>query len=179
MLLSSQPDLLIQVADAKNLRRTLLITAQLVEFGIPMVLVLNLMDEARNRNIEIDAAGLGALFGIPVISTVATDGEGFAAAESGHRAGDWAGEAADRIRLASSREWSWRVIRSVPGFRLGDGLPRHRHWSGCRRGSPAFASRSSTVSSSPMRYGPDRRRAALVALRAISHRLEEQRNSFP
>lgn len=76
MLLSAQPDLIIQVADAKNLRRTLLITSQLVEFGLPMVLVLNLMDEARNRNIEIDAAGLSELFGIPVVPTVATDGEG-------------------------------------------------------------------------------------------------------
>lgn len=76
MLIDCQPDLLIQVADAKNLRRTLLITSQLVEFGLPMVLVLNLMDEARNRNIEIDVAGLSELFGIPVIPTVATDGEG-------------------------------------------------------------------------------------------------------
>lgn len=76
MLLSSRPDLLIQVADAKNLRRTLLITSQLVELGTPMVLVLNLMDEARNRNIEIDIAGLSAMFGVPVIPTVATEGEG-------------------------------------------------------------------------------------------------------
>lgn len=76
MLINSQPDLIIQVADAKNLRRTLLITSQLVEFGLPMVLVLNLMDEARSRNIEIDAAGLSELFGIPVVQTVATDGEG-------------------------------------------------------------------------------------------------------
>ena len=76
MLLQGKPDLLIQVADAKNLRRTLLITSQLVEFGIPMMLVLNLMDEARSRNIEIDAAGLSELFGIPVVQTVATDGEG-------------------------------------------------------------------------------------------------------
>ena len=76
MLISSQPDLLIQVADAKNLRRTLLITSQLVELGIPMVLVLNLMDEARHRNIEIDVAGLSGMFGIPVIPTVATEGEG-------------------------------------------------------------------------------------------------------
>ncbi|HMV84236.1 MAG TPA: ferrous iron transporter B [Blastocatellia bacterium] len=76
MLLNSQPHLIIQVADAKNLRRTLLITSQLAEFGVPMVLVLNLMDEARSRNIEIDVAGLSELFGIPVIPTVATDGEG-------------------------------------------------------------------------------------------------------
>ncbi len=39
----------VQVADAKNLRRTLLLTSQLVEFGIPTVLVMNMMDEAEER----------------------------------------------------------------------------------------------------------------------------------
>jgi ferrous iron transport protein B len=76
LLISSSPDLIVQVADAKNLRRTLLITSQLAEFGVPMLLVLNLMDEARSRSIEIDTSGLSELFGIPIIETVATDGEG-------------------------------------------------------------------------------------------------------
>ncbi len=76
MLITGQPDLIVQVADAKNLRRTLLVTSQLAECGIPMILALNLMDEARSKHIEIDAAGLSELFGIPVIETVAIDGEG-------------------------------------------------------------------------------------------------------
>lgn len=76
LIISQPPDLIVQVADAKNLRRTLLITSQLAEFGIPMLLVLNLVDEARNRNIVIDAQGISELFGIPVIQTVAIDGEG-------------------------------------------------------------------------------------------------------
>ena len=76
LLISAQPDLIVQVADAKNLRRTLLITSQLVEFQKPMILVLNLMDEARDRNLEIDAKGISELYGIPVIETVAIDGEG-------------------------------------------------------------------------------------------------------
>ena len=76
MLINGKPDLIVQVADAKNLRRTLLVTSQLAEFGLPMILVLNLMDEARSKHIEIDAAGLSELFGIPVVETVAIDGEG-------------------------------------------------------------------------------------------------------
>jgi len=76
ILLEARPDLIVQVADAKNLRRTLLLTAQLAEFGAPLLLVLNMMDEARSRHIEIDAAGLSELFGIPVVPTVATEGEG-------------------------------------------------------------------------------------------------------
>lgn len=76
MLLESEPDVIVQVADAKNLRRTLLITSQLAEMKIPMVLVLNMMDEARHRGIEIDAKAIGELFDIPVVTAVAIEGEG-------------------------------------------------------------------------------------------------------
>jgi len=76
VLLQEKPDLIVQVADAKNLRRTLLITSQLVEFRIPMILVLNMMDEAQDRGIEIDGPGLAKLFGIPVVETVAIYSQG-------------------------------------------------------------------------------------------------------
>jgi len=71
ILLREKPDVIVQVADAKNLRRTLLITSQLVEFGIPLVLVLNMIDEAEERGIEIDSEGLSRLFSVPVVETVA------------------------------------------------------------------------------------------------------------
>ena len=76
ILLREKPDVIVQVADAKNLRRTLLITSQLVEFGIPMVLVLNMIDEAEDRGIEIDSQGLSNLFSIPVVETIAIYGKG-------------------------------------------------------------------------------------------------------
>jgi len=71
ILLREKPDIIVQVADAKNLRRTMLITSQLAEFGIPMVLVLNMLDEAEDRGIFIDSEGVSTLFGIPVVETVA------------------------------------------------------------------------------------------------------------
>ena len=71
ILLREKPDVIVQVADAKNLRRTLLVTSQLAEFNIPMVLVLNMIDEAEERGIEIDSAGLSRLFAIPVVETIA------------------------------------------------------------------------------------------------------------
>lgn len=76
VLLLEKPDLIIQVADAKNLRRTLLITSQLVEFRIPMILVLNMMDEVQDRGLEIDSAGLAMLLNIPVVETVAIYSQG-------------------------------------------------------------------------------------------------------
>jgi len=71
VLLEERPDLIIQVADAKNLRRTLLLTSQLVEFGIPMVLVMNMMDEAHERGVEINTRGLSEFLAIAVVETVA------------------------------------------------------------------------------------------------------------
>ena len=73
-----EADLVIQVADARNLRRGLMLTSQLSAIGRSMVLVLNMIDEARVHGIAIDAAGLSARLGIPVIETVATEGRGIA-----------------------------------------------------------------------------------------------------
>ncbi len=79
ILLDEQPDLIAQVADGKNLRKSLLLTMQLAEFGRPMVLDINMMDEARQRGIRIDTERLSSLLGIPVTETVATEGEGVGA----------------------------------------------------------------------------------------------------
>ncbi|HHT9117208.1 MAG TPA: FeoB small GTPase domain-containing protein [Candidatus Hypogeohydataceae bacterium YC38] len=66
----------IQVADAKNLRRALLITTQLAEMGLPMVLDLNMWDESMERGIHVDTEGLERILGIPVVKTVATEKRG-------------------------------------------------------------------------------------------------------
>ena len=76
ILLAERPDIVLVVADAKNLRRTLFLLIQIVELGLPTVLDLNMADESRKRGIEVDLAALGELFGIPVVETVATEGHG-------------------------------------------------------------------------------------------------------
>jgi ferrous iron transport protein B len=63
---------LVQVADAKNLRRALLLTTQLAELKRPMVLVLNMMDELDKVGGHIDVRKLSELIGIPVVPTIAT-----------------------------------------------------------------------------------------------------------
>ncbi len=66
----------IQVADAKNLRRALLITLELAEMGLNQILVLNMEDEARDLGIQIDVQKLSEVLGIPVVTTVATRKKG-------------------------------------------------------------------------------------------------------
>jgi ferrous iron transport protein B len=70
---------ILQVGDAKNLRRTLLFTVQLAEMGLPLVLALNMMDEAHARGLSIDLQQLAQRLGTPVIPTTAVRGEGLPA----------------------------------------------------------------------------------------------------
>lgn len=72
ILLTSHPATVVQVVDTKNVQRGLLIAVELAEAGIPFVLTLNMADEAENRGIFVDAAHLSTIFGVPVVSTVAT-----------------------------------------------------------------------------------------------------------
>ncbi len=76
ILLKEPPDIVLFVADAKNVRRTLLLLSQFVELRLPTVLQLNMVDESRKRGIDVDAKALSNLFGIPVVETVATEGHG-------------------------------------------------------------------------------------------------------
>lgn len=78
MLTGSEAELVIQVGDARNLRRVLMLTSQLADLGLPMILVLNMLDEARSRGVSIDAAALAEELGIPVIEAVAPEGRGLA-----------------------------------------------------------------------------------------------------
>jgi ferrous iron transport protein B len=76
LLAGDGAELIVQIADARNLRRALLLTSQLAAFGRPMVLVLNMTDEAHTRGVSVDAEALGAFLGIPVIEAVAPEGRG-------------------------------------------------------------------------------------------------------
>src|SRR5512139_1305572 len=76
MLLEECPEVVIQVADAKNIERMLHLTLQLIEAELPVVLDLNLMDEAEGVGMKIDLKELERELGIPVFATVATEGTG-------------------------------------------------------------------------------------------------------
>ena len=69
-------DLVINVVDATNLERNLNLTLQLLKKDIPMILALNLWDEAKHIGIAIDEKKLENLLGVPVVPTVAVTGEG-------------------------------------------------------------------------------------------------------
>ncbi|MGQ9695772.1 MAG: ferrous iron transport protein B [Thermodesulfobacteriota bacterium] len=75
-LLSGEVDVIINVVDASLLCRSLELTLQLLELEVPMVLCLNMMDEAQRKGIQIGFKKLAELLGIPVIPTIAVKGKG-------------------------------------------------------------------------------------------------------
>ncbi|MBW2000399.1 MAG: ferrous iron transport protein B [Deltaproteobacteria bacterium] len=76
ILLEERPDVVVQVIDAKNLERMLHLTLQLMEADLPVLLDLNLMDEAEESGISIDPDMLRRELGIPVVATVAIENKG-------------------------------------------------------------------------------------------------------
>ena len=76
ILLAGEADVVLHVVDAKNLKRMLSLTLQLVEAGLPVVLVLNMIDEAERLGIRIDTALLEKKLGIPVVAISALFGKG-------------------------------------------------------------------------------------------------------
>jgi ferrous iron transport protein B len=69
-------DLVINVIDATNLERNLNLTLQLLERQTPVIVALNMWDDTKHRGINIDAAKLEELLGVPVVPTVGVTGQG-------------------------------------------------------------------------------------------------------
>jgi ferrous iron transport protein B len=76
ILLKEPESCLIQVIDAKNIRRGLLISVQLLEMGLPFIVLLNMWDEAKSRGIDINVQALSEILDAPVLKTVATRRKG-------------------------------------------------------------------------------------------------------
>ena len=66
----NKPDIVVNIIDAANISRNLFLTVQLMEHGIPLIINLNMMDEAQRHGIKIDMKKLEAAFGMPVTNTV-------------------------------------------------------------------------------------------------------------
>lgn len=70
------PDLVLLVGDVTQLQRSLYLAVQAAELGVPMLLALNMADEAETLGIDIDVAGLSDALGIPVVAVSARTGAG-------------------------------------------------------------------------------------------------------
>ena len=75
-ILEKRPDVVVNVVDSSNLERNLFLTAQFLDFDIPMVMALNMFDELRASGDKLDVAQLSKLLKMPIVTTVGRTGEG-------------------------------------------------------------------------------------------------------
>lgn len=97
------PGLVICVVDASNLERNLYLVSQIIDFNVPIVVGLNMMDVAKQEGIEIDVEGLARAIGTPVVPVVATKGLGLQELR----------EAMHRGVAVSSRSRKWNVPEPI------------------------------------------------------------------
>lgn len=76
LLLETRPRAVLHVIDARNLERMLPFTIQLIEAGLPVLLVINMMDELASTGTKLDLGELEKKINIPIMATVATTGRG-------------------------------------------------------------------------------------------------------
>lgn len=115
-------DVIINVVNATSLERNLYLTLQLLERKIPLVIALNMWDDAGHQGITVDLDKLRQILGVPVITTVATTGEGIkelveslpkaVSPETPVRSHDerWAaiGGIIEQVQRVSHRHHTWR-----------------------------------------------------------------------
>ncbi len=75
-ILQNNPDVVINVVDATNIERNLYLTTQLLEMGTKIVVALNMIDEAKEKNIEFDINTLSKKLGAPVVPIIASKRKG-------------------------------------------------------------------------------------------------------
>lgn len=75
-ILFGNPDVVVNIVDATNLERNLYLTTQLLEIGANVIIALNMYDELKIKQIEIDIEKLSELLGVPVVPTIATRDQG-------------------------------------------------------------------------------------------------------
>ncbi len=76
LILHESNNIIVHIVDAKNLKRDLILSSELIEFGEPMILVLNMMDEALQKGIIIDEKAIRDILGMDVVMTIGNEGEG-------------------------------------------------------------------------------------------------------
>ena len=113
------PDITLVVADASNLKRSLFLCTQVMDLRVPVVLVLNMVDLAQRKGLEISAAALEHELGVPVVPMNARKGEGIEALRAALAAKGGTAQGSivdmDRIETRTIRDIE-RVLRTNCAF---------------------------------------------------------------
>jgi len=75
-IVEEKPDAVVDIVDASNVERNLYLAVQLLEMGAPLIIALNMMDQAESRGYQIDVPQLSYLLGVPVLPMEANRSRG-------------------------------------------------------------------------------------------------------
>jgi len=75
-IIDEKPDVVVDIVDASNLERNLYLAVQIMEMGAPLIIALNMMDEAESRRYRIDIEAISQEMGVSVIPMVANRNRG-------------------------------------------------------------------------------------------------------
>lgn len=110
-LIEEKPDLIVNIVDASNLSRNLYLTSQAAQFGIPMIIALNMLDMAHAKGITIDPEKLSRNIGLPVVPIVAAKGIGIDELIRQIKAHD--GKITTRLRALATEEATYAHIDAI------------------------------------------------------------------
>ena len=124
-LLDGDPDVVINLIDATNLERTLYLTTQILELGLPVVIALNMMDLVEKNGDKIDVDKLSRELGCPIVPTSALKGRGMdELVKTAIELGKKGVPAAPQIRFSDEIETALAKIIDVLGSRVSSATAR-------------------------------------------------------
>lgn len=125
-LLLDTPDLIVNVIDTSNLQKSLYLTLQLIEMGIPMIIALNMWDEFEARGYQLDIAAFAAALGVPVIATVGPSGVGCEELKQQMLQAARAGRKPQRIPYPAAVEKELdHLVKQIRTAAYAEGAPLH------------------------------------------------------
>ena len=124
-LLDGDPDVVINLIDATNLERSLYLTTQILELGLPVVIALNMMDLVEKNGDKIDVDKLSRELGCPIVPTSALKGRGMdELVKTAIELGKKGVPAAPQIRFSDEIETALAKIIDVLGSRVSSATAR-------------------------------------------------------
>ena len=122
---SGEPDVILNVADASSIERSLYLTTQFMEMGLPLLLMLNMMDAAEKKGVVIDCGKLSGLLGVPVMAASAVKGLGIS--EAAEKAASLVGTTAAYPTVFYSHETE-RTLQTIEKLIKGAVPPARLRW---------------------------------------------------
>ncbi|MDR2488596.1 MAG: ferrous iron transport protein B [Desulfovibrio sp.] len=178
VLAEERPGAVLDVVNAGVLERNLYLAVQLMELGVPVVLALNMMDEAKAKGLNINARRLEELLGLPVVPAVARRGEGLKEALAAavtlaeeRRNSEWI-----PLEISYGSDIDEALARMIPLVRQADVLAGKypARWVAIK-----YLERDADILAQGQAFSPETHKRLTAVTDEVTKHLRSTLNSFP